>query len=813
MWGRDFGQDLRFAVRSLRRRPGFTATAVAVLGLAIAASTTVFTLVDGIFFARPPDVSDPDRLVRVFRAWEGGGGGSLQNPDFEYFRENVSVLSGLAAWGGSQTVAFSTTAVDGGQARLLHVSDNYFSVLGTTPAAGRWFLPEENETAGTHPVVVLSHGFWTRAYGADPKVVGQQVALNGSPFTVVGIASPSFRGLSITDPPPDLWAPIAIYGTLTRAQESAWWERQPQYTSRWLSVVGRLSPGATAAAAEANLMSLWDGLTYEAKDENETVWVRQQYLYTPAAAETLRSLSTVLLATVAVVLTIAAANVAVLLLSRVSARVREIGIRVALGARRRRVLRQFATESLVLGAMAGALGVALAYVLSDLATALLPLAIDEPFRPDLRIAGAGLGLSLFTAALIGLATASRATGTDVRGAIRGDPSGLGRRSLRSWLVVVQLSLSLVLVAGAVLFTKSFRAASHQDLGFSSEDRLVVRVNLRTAGYEGDRVPAFIQEALLGLESLPGVRTAATTRMIPFRGDWTSSFDPPPGARANDGEGRIRTGMNVISPGYFEAMGMPIVEGRPLTSEDTDGAPSAIVVNQTLADQVWPGTSALGQTLPVLGGDFTVVGVAGPATYYELGEAPSPQTWGSVFQAPVPDVSFVVATDVPALGLIEAVQSAIRDLDPELPVAEVTTLEAVVESETARYRVTAVLVGIFGALALFLASAGLHGVVAVLVGQQTREIGVRMALGASSRRIATQVLSLSGRLALFGVILGGMVSLLLRGVAEGLLYGVTPDDPTGILLAGALLLMVAVAASLAPARRAMRVEPVEAMRSE
>jgi len=813
--GSDLMRDVRFGARALARRPGFSLLTVVVLGLGIGAPTTVLTLVSRIFFDRPPEVAEPHRLVRLWRSWgPEGGGGALMHPDYVYYRENVTALEGLAAWGGQQVASYTLDGVRSDQLSALAVSDNYFDVLGVKAARGRFFVADENREPGAAPVAVLSDGFWRRALAADPDVVGRSISLNGIMFTVVGVAPPRFRGLSVFSDAPDVWVPLAMHGALTRTTDRSWWERVPHQRTNWLMVVGRIRPGTTFEAADANLRALSDALTYPERGEGEGIMVSRQAIYSPSQASTLSTLSRMLLGVVFIVLAIATANVAVLLLSRATTRAREIGIRTAIGAGRGRLFRQLLAESLVLGAAGGAVGVALAYAFSNAAAGLLPFTFAASVTPDARVLLAAVAISVVTAILAGLAPALHVARADVATSLEGARTALGRSRTRDTLVVAQMALSLVLVAGAVLFTRSFLSARTQDLGFATENRLVLGVNLRALGYGEDEGRIFIARALERLRALPGVVGVATTRMVPFHGDWSTDLELPPGAIPNTEEGYLRVGLNAVSPGYFDVMDVDIVRGRALGEEDRENGPPAVVVNEKLASLVWPGQDALGKALKFAGDrDFTVAGIARNATYYELGEEPTTQAYASVAQIYQPDVNFVIHTTGLATDWTAPAQSALREIDPGLAFESVTSLGAVFDDVTARYEVSAALVGLFGALALILAAAGLYGVVSFLVAQRTREIGIRMALGADRARVAGQVLRSALALAGAGLALGLAGAVALRRFTASLLFGVGPTDPWALAVASAVLIGVALLAALAPARRATRVDPMEAIRAD
>lgn len=816
-WMAEFVQDLRFGLRGLKRRPAFTSAAVVVLGLGIGAPTTVFTLVDTIFFERPEHVEDPHRLVRVFRSYEPGvAGGTLQHADYLYYRENATTLSGFAGYGGEGVASYRLGDGAPGQFELLFTSDNYFDVLGVQPALGRAFTAEENSVPGRDAVAVVSHGFWTRAMGGDPGALGSEIVINSVPFTVVGVAPDGFTGISPVEATPDAWVPFAMYGRLNRvpAEDSAWWTRHPNWVSRWVDGVGRIADGVTFDVAEANLVALGTALDHAHKGPQETVAVTRQFLYRPSQEASLTTLSRVLLGVVGIVLLIAAANVAVLLLSRATTRYREMGIRTAIGAGRGRIVRQLLAESVLLGVLGGVLGVGVAFFSSGMAASFLPLAFQVDFQPDLQVLAAAAALTLVTSMLVGLVPALHSAGARPASFIGNRREGSsGGHGARGALVISQIALSLVLVAGAFLFARSFQAATAEDLGFEPDGVLAAQVDLQSLGYSEPEGVAFLTEAMDAVAALPSVRAVAVSNRVPFRGDWSTEIPAPEGATPNLPEDQILIGLNAVGGDYFDVMGVEIVAGRAIGAGDNRDSEPVAVVNEQLAELLWPGQDPIGRVLPEFRRPYRVVGVARDATYYELGEEQWAQAYLSVQQVYQPSVTFMAKTGVPPATLAQPVQEALRALDPGLAFGLVTTLDAVVDDQLARYEVSAVLVGLFGFIALLLATAGLYGVVAFAVSTRTREIGVRMALGADSRAVARTILGSGLRLTAIGIVLGLVGAIGLRGFTASLLYDIEPSDPVPVVASCIALLAVAAAASWLPARRAARVDPVEAIRAE
>lgn len=813
----DVAQDLRFAVRALGRRPGFALITISVLGLGIGANVTIFTLADRLFRDAPGGVANAHELVGVFRSWGvPDAGGSLSYPDYVDYRAATRTLSGLAAFSSGTIAATARVGGSSAPARLLTVTDNYFRVLGVDPAAGRFFRPEENRTPDTHPVAVVSWRYWMDRMGGAEAAPGAELVINGQRFTVIGVVSPEFLGLSPASPRVDVYIPIMMRNAVAPASDTAWRERVASMRDRWVGVIGRLTPGATVESVQAELgpvatriRETWGG------DSNESVLVSAQFRWYPGTRASLSRLTRMLLAAVGLLLAIAIANVAILQIARASARDRELGIRAALGAGRGRIARQLLAESLVIGGAGCIVGVALSTVAARVAAAWLPVSIHVDALPDARALLFAFVIALFASVLVGIAPAARGAGRDVLGLIQGRDRHAGGGRVRDGLVVLQVALSLVLVAGAVMFARSLSAARSVDTGFDDRGVLIVGVNLANHGYDAERGRVFLREAIDRLTALPAVSVATITRQVPFGGDWTTDLAEWPGADFAGGRDTLTAGLNVVAPGYFEGMGIPVLRGRAFDRSDDRGTAPVVIINETFARLAFGDADPLGLTVPLRDDwpPMLIAGVVRDAKYYQLDEAPWPQIYAPIQQFYMARVHFLVRTEGDAAALARPVQRALLELDPALAFEPVETLSAVKAEQVARFRTTAHLVGLTGLIALFLACAGLYGVMAWRVSRRTRELGLRMALGATRRGLAADVLGNGLRLAAAGVLIGLAAALLLGRLVEGMLFGVHPRDPVSLLLAPILLVAVAAASLVVPARRAMRVDPLIAMRAD
>jgi len=811
-------QDLCYGARMLLKQPGFTLIAVLTLALGIGANTAIFSVVDKVMVRMLP-VPEPERLVRVV----GGGehGVIFSQPLYADYRDHNDVLMGLAAY--CETPLNLSDGAQAERASGLIVSGNYFTALGVTPALGRTFLPEEDRTWGTHPVAVVSYGLWQRRFGADPKLVGRTIKINGSDFTVVGVAPPEFTGV-VRGAAPDVYVPLMM------SREAApKWAGVAERSMSWLSLIGRLKPGVTRAQAEAALSALaaqrakvYPKNTYPAvvlKDGSKGETEGLSDLSTPLA---------LLMSAVGLVLLIACANVANLLLARAAGRRKEIAVRLAVGASRWRLVRQLLTESLLLSALGGALGLLLAVWLADWLTTFSPpdsnLAEARLLTQlDWRVLGFAALLSLLTGVFFGLAPAIQSSKPDLIPALKDEMASAGsdRRwlTLRNLLVATQVALSCIVLVGAGLCVRSLRNLVAIDAGFEPSKVVVMSVDLALNGYTEERGRQFYSELLERTKALPGVEAASLARIVPLGGNGMrigleiEGYTPPTGES-------ITFDFNLVGPDYFKTMKLPIVRGRAFTPQDDAKVKRVVIINETVARTYWPGQDPIGKRL-FLGSVFDpqsverpeVIGVAKDSKYRSLIEAVKPGMFLPVLQHYRPDLALHVRTAGDAGATIAAVRKLAQSLDANLPVYGVRTLEEQKRQSLYAPRLAATLLGGFGLLALALAAIGLYGVMSYSVAQRTRELGIRMALGAQSgdvlKLVARQGLALSG----VGLSLGLGSALALTRLMQTALYGVSPTDPLTFGFIAALLATVALAACWIPARRATKVDPMIALRCD
>lgn len=815
-------QDLRHSLRAMRRSPAFTAAAIASLALGIGANTLIFTFLNALFFKSLP-VTEPDRLVALYSLdLEKRDLVPLSYPDFEDLRrETGRVFSGLAV---SRNIPVAMSG-DGGEPAQLQgqiVSGSYFEVLGIRPAAGRFFLRDEDATPGTHPVAVLSHNLWQSRFGSDPGAVNRTVRLNGLSFTVVGIAPPQFKGLSILDMPPDLWVPAAMHRQLLKGPLADAVDRRGALV---FSGVARLAPGASLDQARSLLSTLGLRLERDHPDTHQGVGLTAiplaQATLPPGQRSRLVLSGGLLAAMVGLLLLIAGANVANLLLARALARSGEIAVRLSLGAGRGRLIRQLLTEGALLGLLGGAAGLLIALWGRRVLWALRP-----PFFPDsldlgidARVLGFTLVVSLATGILFSLAPVfqslnlhltSALTGGARTGGVRGESSGT---ALRELLIAGQVALSVVVLAGAALFLRSLLAAERIDPGFETEKLFVIPMDLGSQGYPPPQAQEFYRRAVERVSALPGVRSAAVaSRFLLLPGGLRQTVVAE-GQTAQTAALDLMAGINTVGPGYFDTVGMTLRTGRGFTPADRREATPVVVINETLARRLWPGEPAIGKRLR-LGDDEDfreVVGVAADARYAGLREPPQPYAYRPVLQSFSPMMMLHVRTERAPEPLLERVRREIQTLDPSLPLLEPRTIGQIRNLSLWAPRMGAGLLAVFGLLALALAALGIYGVVAYSIGQRQREIGIRMAIGAGRRDVLGLVLRQGMAPVAIGVVVGLLGALGGARAISSLLFGVGAADPLSLAGAVLLLALVALAAVYGPARRASVLDPVAALR--
>jgi predicted permease len=804
----------------MRRSPGFALTAILTLALGIGANTMIYSLVSAVLLRPPAGVREPSRLVAVYTSdYSGPRYGTSSYADYQDFGTAGGALSGLAAY----TVRPLALAANGKTSRVWseEVSTNYFSVLGVSPALGRVFLPSDGGAPGTQPYVVLSHAFWQRAFGSDPGVIGRAVRLNGHDFTVVGVASTEFGGL-LRGVQADVWVPLLMQGALDSGNRDL-----TDRGSRSLFMMGRLAPGATLAEAQAGLHVIARRL-HEAypqqwtnvHDEPRTVTVipeRDARIF-PALRGTVVGFLGLLMAVVALVLLICCANIANLLLTRAAGRQREIAIRLALGANRGRLVRQLLTESVVLAALGAAAGTVLAAWAVGLLTAFkppLPVPVTLDLRIDRGVLAFTIALAAITGLAFGLAPALRAARANVIPALKGGALTERTRghgwTLRNVLVVGQVAVSLVLLTLAGLFVRSLQRAQSAPLGFDSRHVALFSFELGNQAYTEARGKALYEEMTRRVASLPGVRGVTLAKTIPLGLAHERRGVRVEGHAALPGED-LEFGANTVGPGYFSLMKIPIVRGREFTEHDRSNAPPVVIVNETFARRFWPGENPIGRHLTTGGGPMEVIGVAHDATYHSLTEEPLPYFYVPFLQQYTPDMTLEVRTTGDPAAIIPTVRRVIAALNPDL-VIQTSTMDASLGLSLLPQRVGATLLGIFGLLGLALAGVGLYGVVAYTVSRRTRELGIRVALGAERRDVHRLVIRHGMALAGTGLVLGLGAALGVTRLVQGFLFGVSATDPLTLGGVAAFLASVALLASYIPARRATSIDPVIALRDE
>jgi predicted permease len=810
--------DVRYAARGLRRSPLFSITAVLSVGLGIAGNAVVFSLTDAYLFRSRPGIAGEERLLEVGRIDAGEGSGFYSGSGFDTFsypnyldyRERQTVFEGLAAYhaGGLATFGLGTPE---SAARIAgaYVSANYFSVLGVSIARGRGFLPEDERLTSPSTVAVISDRLWQTQFRGDPDVIGRTIHLNGRPFTVIGITAPGFTGYSFDYQ--SLWVPITSYPDGDDLQGVGLRGRQ------WLMGVGRLKDGVTVEQASAEMARIGGDLEREHPDSNRRHGVG---VAPPGAVPvSLRSIVNrfiaLLFAFVGLILLIAGFNVAGMLLVRGVTRAPELSLRLALGAARHRITRLLVIESLMVSTAGAAVGLVGGWWAIRILGQLLPLArfdVSFDLAIDWRVVAFSMMLAVLVGVGCGLAPARAATGIDLAPLIVRDRGDDRRRvRLRSAFVVAQVALSVVLMVCALLLGRSLRNAGAIDPGFRVDGVEVVGLDLRLGGYDTARGRAFAEALMSRIEQLPGLDAAASARVMPLTGEREGGRSWRPDQFGDDRA--IDASQNIVTPGYFRTLGLPLIAGRNFSATDRTGTPAVAIVNETLARQVWPGESAVGKQL-VLGLSrraVAIIGVVRDAKYRTIGERPTPFFYVPAAQRYEAVMWILLRPTGPSI--IPQVRAVVRDMDPNLPVVQTASLRDMTAYPLFPQRLVAWLAAIVGSAGVLLAALGIYGVAAYHVSQRRREIGVRLALGALREQVLGMIVRHTGRLFAAGAALGLATAAMLTRLLESMLYGVRPLDLMSFAGSAIVLGVLALVATLVPAVRAASINPVEALRAE
>lgn len=816
----NLAQDIRYTIRTLLRAPGFSFVVILSIALAFAANATVFSVANGLLWGVLP-VRDPGRMVMFSE------GNSFSYPDYIDYRDQTT---GLFEGGIAAHFPLIPASIGGkGEPERVwgqSVSGNFFPTLDAPMALGRPILPEDDTTARSH-VVVLSNGLWRRRFGADPNILNRDVALNGQHYTVVGVAPPGFYGVDrgIVS---EFWVPLAVSEEIMpdlTADGSAINRRDNQ----WLMLDARLKPGVARARAlvlvnvvKKRLDDAWhkDDKTHE-KITLQTAGGLIAGSATPAF-----TLMAVLMIVVGLVLLVACANVANLLLARATGRQKEIAIRLAIGAGRRQLVRQLLIESFLL-ALAGAgagflLAAAAARAISSFQLP-LPFPIAFNFNVDGRVALFTLGLSVVTALLFGLVPALRASRPDLVGSLKDGPAGFGHASrsrMRNTLVIVQVSLSLVLLTTAGLFLRSLGNASSIDIGFKPANLLIMSMDPKIQNYSHDRTVQFLSQLRDRVSALPGVRSVSFVGIVPLSIGSAENNFAVDAARGHPAQNAIAI-VNTIGAGYFQTMGIPLLRGQDFTSQDLTphlSGQSAAIINETMAAHLFPGQDPIGRTIRQDKSTYTVIGIARNSKSRTIGEKPLDAAYLYLNAAPEKATSFfgttiLVKTSMDPRALASSVRQQIDALDPNMAVFNTETMQEHVDKSLLLPRISALLLGIFGAIGLTLAAIGLYGVMSYSVRRRTREIGIRMALGAKRPTVLRMILRQGLVLTAIGLAIGLAIALALGRFTASVLYDTSGTDWLTFVTVSLVLLATAVVAVLVPALRAAHVEPTTALRYE
>jgi putative ABC transport system permease protein len=805
------GQDLRYAVRRIRRSAGFSALVILTLALGIGANTAIFSVVNAVLL-RPLPYEHPDALVTILHRYPSLDlDASVSAGGFRDYRDRTRSFADVAVesgWGANLTGYGEPVRIIGSRA-----SGDFFATLGVAAAIGRMFGPAE-DVPGQHHVVVLSDGLWQRQFGADPDVLGRVIMLNDEPYEIIGVMPAGFR--DFFNRQGEFWVPLA----LTEEEFAA------GRTNEWLALTARLGPDVTLAQAQAEMRQFAETLKQETPEQYPTNWTLSVSTLNEQATGGIRPALLVLLGAVGFVLLIACANVANLLLARAAGRMKEVAVRVAMGARRWHLVRQLLLESTLLSVAGGILGIGLAWagLRAMSATLDLPLLLGQAITLDTAVFVFTGVLAVLTGILFGLAPALQTSRANLQDTLReGGRGAAADRSghfLRRAFVVAEFGLALSLLAGAGLLIRSFARIQGVDPGFHATNLLTANLALPTARYGNDTLRvAFFDRLRQRVAAIPGVQGVGITSVLPFGGGWSTGSFNVEGYTAPEGQPSPWGDVRTVDAGFADAMRLPLLRGRFFLDSDGPNAPPVVVIDDVLADRYWPGENPIGKRISRGNPDnpatvwFDVIGVVGHAAHEGLDADARVQYYFHYRQRPLGGASIVVRTTGDPLQGLAAVRAAVRDVDPDMPLSGIATMESLIDRSVGQRRLAVLLLGVFAFVGLLLAATGIYGVMAQMVTERAQEMGVRMALGAGRREVLALVLAQGARLAAFGVAIGVVASLALTRVIQSQLFNVRATDPATFVAVTALLASVGLMATLIPALRATRLDPLTALRQE
>jgi predicted permease len=801
--------DLRYGLRMLARNPGFTAIAILSLALGIGVNTSIFSLVNAALL-RPLPLEHPEQIVHLRGVVKGRDTINLSFPAYQDLAERSRAFSGVAA-ARFVTVSLSSGNVNERMWGYL-ATGNYFEVLGVPAAIGRTFTAAEDRAEGSDPVVVLSMACWRTRFGSDPAILGKSVLLNGHPFSVIGITPQEFGGTEVVFTP-EFWTPMMMQEQVEPGQN--WLHNRNE--GRLNQVIGRMNPGLSMSQVQSEMdtISVQMAKDNPVTDRAQTIRVSPPGFFIPELRNAVATFGGLLLALGGFVVLLACTNIASLLLARSAERRREIAVRLAIGAGRSRLLRQLLTESFLIGALGGGAAIVISIWFNKALTAFRP-ALDFPFKlqlhTDYRVLLFTAFVSLLTGLLFGLLPALQATRPALVPALKDESTAAHRSRLRNVLVTGQVAISMLLLAASGLIVRSLVQAQNVDTGFNNKNALELSFDVGLQGYDEAHGRQFFENVTRRVDALPGVEVTGFAGYLPLSLDSSSRGVKVDGYIPRKDENPFSL-YTRVSPGYFESMGIPVLQGRDFAQTDDRNAPSVIIVNEAFVRRFWPGQNGVGKRASVNGGGppSEIVGVVKDGKYITLGENPTPFIYLPIAQEYQSNVTMVVRTKGDPAAMIASVRAELQHLDSHLPLYDVKTMTEHMSTTLLPARIAASVLISFGVLALALASVGIYGLMLNVVAQRTREVGIRVALGATRADILRLVVGQGMTLATVGIVIGLLITLGLTRFLASLLYGVSATDPWILAVVSLGLGTLSALASYVPARRAMRIDPTEALK--